>query len=107
MRLKRSSPDARLSHPDSPDQHTYPSLGGIVSNENPFVAPGTEAGAALQAPPVEQSQAPQFGAAPVGTATAPDAAHAPYGAPYPAPGTAYGYAGIPAAPPQPVKANRR
>ena len=76
-----------------------------MSNENPFAAPGSDAGAPLQPPAVEQPQVPAFGAAAVAAPTAPPGVAQ---APYPAPGMAapYGYAGIPAAPLQPIKPNR-
>jgi hypothetical protein len=80
-----------------------------VSNENPFAAPGSDAGAPLQPPAVEQPQVPAFGAAALAAPTAPPGvAQAPYPGPFPAPGMAapYGYAGIPAAPLQPIKPNR-
>jgi hypothetical protein len=74
-----------------------------MSNESPFVAPGNDASAPLQAPPVTQPEVPVFGAA----ATAvPTAAPGSAQVPYPAPGAGYGYAGVPAAPPQPLKPNR-
>lgn len=79
-----------------------------MSNENPFVAPGTDAGAPLQPPQVEQAQVPAFGTATAPPIAAPGVAQAPYPGPgpYPAPGAGYGYAGVPMMPPQPLKPNR-
>lgn len=68
-----------------------------MSNDSPFVAPGGDGSAPLQAPPVEQAQVSAFGAAMLGSVTQPPPA---------APGAGFGYAGIPAAAPQPPKANR-
>lgn len=73
-----------------------------MSNDSPFVEPGNDASAPLQAPPVAQTQVPPFGGAPM----APPAAQGLAQAPYPAPGAGYGYAGVPVAPPQPLKPNR-
>lgn len=73
-----------------------------MSNENPFAAPGNDAAAPLQAPPVSQPEVPAFGSAPAGPTTAAGVAQAPY----PAPAAGYGYAGVPAAAPRPLKPNR-
>lgn len=76
-----------------------------MSNENPFVAPGDDGSAPLQAPPIDQNQVPAFGAAgAVPPAQASGATPAATGWPV-APGMAptwpVGYAaGVPTVPPQ-------
>ncbi|HZP54193.1 hypothetical protein [Actinocrinis sp.] len=76
-----------------------------MSNDSPFVAPGNDPAAPLQAPPVAQAEVPPFGGAPAAQPGQP-AAGGVAQAPYPAPAAGYGYAGVPAAPPQPLKPNR-
>ena len=77
-----------------------------MSNENPFVAPGSDASAPLQPPAVEQPQVPAFGTAPATATIAPGVGQAPYPGPYPVPGGGYGSAGVPVTPPQPLKTRR-
>ncbi len=80
-----------------------------MSNDSPFVAPGNDAGAPLQAPPAAQAEVPPFGSASIAPPAAAGAAQASAAQPAfgsPAPGFPAAYSGIPAAPPQPLSANR-